>query len=351
MLGQIPDPPLTLDWASTYDDAVEGLTSGGYDLLLVDYFLEDRTGLDLLAEARERRIRTPIIMITGRGSRSVDMDAMRAGASDYLVKGSYDPDLLERTIRYALERARADQALRASEARHREMFDHLPIGLYRCSPEGGFLEANPALVRLLGQPDPQALQERYARTFYVSPADVDRFRQGLETEGVVRAFETWLDRTDGRPLLVRNTARAHRVPGEGIVYIEGAVEDVTEHDRVLRVREEAARFRSLFRDLPIRLLVLDPRGRILEATEPARKLMGQAHTDLLARPLADFLDEDGQRSLRTALAKAVAGETVPALDLAIRSSTDHDPRWIRSSITPVRDESWDVDQLLMLVEE
>lgn len=103
-----------------------------------------------------------MIMLTGRGNLHVDVGAMKAGASDYLVKGKVDPDLLERLIRYGRERVRAEEALRDSEERHRGMFDHLPIGLYRTSPEGEFLDANPALVRILGYPDPKALQERYA---------------------------------------------------------------------------------------------------------------------------------------------------------------------------------------------
>lgn len=349
MLGQIQGTQATLSWASSFDEALEGLTSGGYDLLLVDYFLEDRTGLDLLAEARERRIRTPIIMLTGRGSRSVDLEAMRAGASDYLVKGSIDPDLLERTIRYAIARAEAEEALRSSEARHREMFDHLPIGLYRCTPDGGFLEANPALVRLLDHPNSGDLQERYASNFYVAPEDLERFRQLLESAGVVRAFETWLTRPDGRQVLVRNTARAHRDPAGGIAYVEGAVEDVTEQDRVLRVREEAARFRS-FMHMPVRLVVLDPRGRILEASPAFRETLGRGHVDLLARPLVDLVLEDDRPGLRAALARAAAAHGVHQMDLRFPGPGGVEV-WARATLSSVRDDAWEVDQLLLLLDE
>jgi PAS domain S-box-containing protein len=349
MLGQIQGTPLSLSWASTFDEALVGLTSGEYQLLLVDYFLDDRTGLELLAEARARRIRTPVIMLTGRGSRSVDLEAMEAGAADYLVKGSIDPDLLERTVRYALARAEAEEALRASEARHREMFDHLPMGLYRCTPEGGFLEANPALVRLLDHPDPQELQERYARHFYVAPEDLDRFREQLETAGVVRGFETWLARPDGRQVLVRNTARAHRIPGGGIAYVEGAVEDVTEQDRVLRVREEAARFRSVLH-MPVRLLVLDPRGRILEASPAFRETLGRAHVDLLARSVTDLVVEEDRAALRAALARAVAAHAVQHLDLRLPVA-DGGEVWGRATLGSVRDDAWEVDQLLLLLDE
>jgi PAS domain S-box-containing protein len=349
MLGQIHGPPVTLSWASSYDEAVDGLTSGEYDLFLVDYFLEDRTGLEFLAEARERRIRTPIIMLTGRGSRSVDLEAMRTGAADYLVKGSIDPDVLERTIRYALARAEAEEALRASEARHREMFDHLPIGLYRCTPEGGFLEANPALVRLLDHPENDVLHDRYARNFFVAPGDLERFREQLEAGSVVRAFETWLTRPDGKQVLVRNTARAHRDPGGGIAYVEGAVEDVTEQDRVLRVREEAARFRS-FMHMPVHLLVLDPRGRILEASPTLRETLGRAHVDLLARPVTDLVAEDDRPALRTALSRAAAAHGVHRFEVRLEGPEGREV-WARATLASVRDDAWEVDQLLLMLDE
>jgi PAS domain S-box-containing protein len=350
MLGQIQGQPVTLDWASTFEEALDGLTSGDYELLLVDYFLEDRTGLDLLEEARDRRIRTPMIMLTGRGSRSVDLEAMRAGAADYLVKGSIDPDLLERTIRYAIARARTEEALRDSEARHREMFDHLPLGLYRCAPDGRFLEANPALVRLLGHPDPQRLQEEYAPTFYVAPADVERFREQLESEGVVRGFETWLTRTDGHQILVRNTSRAHRHGNTDVVYVEGAIEDVTEQERVLRVREEAARFRTLFQEMPMKLLVLDPRGRVLEASAGFRDTVGEGSMALLARPLAELVHEEDRVGLSAAVARAAAGEETRAVELRFLGE-DGTHTWARATMAPVRDEAWEVEQLLLLVDE
>src|SRR5688572_30170427 len=156
---------------------------------------------------------------------------MKAGASDYLVKGRVDPDQLERTIRYALERVRAEEALRDSEERHRGMFDHLPIGLYRASPDGAFMDANPALVRILGYPDPKTLQDVYSAELYVNAGDRRRFRDMLDRYGVARGFETRLERTDGSTVLVRNTARAHRGTDGSILYIEGAVEDVSDLDR------------------------------------------------------------------------------------------------------------------------
>ena len=143
LLSQLTRPTIELDWVPTFEEGRDAITLGDYDIYLVDYLLGDRTGVDLLREAARHQLQAPVIMLTGRGNRDVDMEAMRAGAADYLVKGQIEPEDLERSIRYALDRTEAQRALRVSEERHRGMFDHLPLGVYRCTPDGEFLDANP----------------------------------------------------------------------------------------------------------------------------------------------------------------------------------------------------------------
>ncbi|MEE9567494.1 MAG: response regulator [Desulfobacteria bacterium] len=95
-----------LEWVETYDAAIERMVRNEYDVCLVDYLLGERNGLELLNEAVKNGCKTPMILLTGKGAREVDMAAMKAGASDYLDKGEIGPSLLERSIRYAIERKR-----------------------------------------------------------------------------------------------------------------------------------------------------------------------------------------------------------------------------------------------------
>jgi diguanylate cyclase (GGDEF)-like protein len=92
-----------LDWASTYEEGIEKLCSGGYAACLLDYQLGDRDGLQLIREAVERECRTPIVFLTAETAHRVDVEAMNAGALDYLVKGEITPRALERSLRYALK--------------------------------------------------------------------------------------------------------------------------------------------------------------------------------------------------------------------------------------------------------
>ncbi len=98
-----------LEWVPAYDQGLEAIARGEHDVYLLDYRLGERDGLELLRDALERGCRAPMILMTGQGDREVDLEAMRAGASDYLVKGEIDAPLLDRSIRYAIERNRLDQ--------------------------------------------------------------------------------------------------------------------------------------------------------------------------------------------------------------------------------------------------
>jgi PAS domain S-box-containing protein len=104
MLAQAEHGQYRVDWVSSYEEALDAFRKNQHEIYLLDYFLEDRSGLDLLREAEAHGVTAPMIMLTGRGSSQVDLEAMEAGAADYLVKGAFDPNGLERAIRYALGR-------------------------------------------------------------------------------------------------------------------------------------------------------------------------------------------------------------------------------------------------------
>jgi len=98
-------------WLSRGEDALLALRAGAHDVCLLDYRLPGWTGLEILKEAQAAGCMVPVIMLTGVGDQEIDMAAMRAGAADYLVKGRLEPQLLERTIRYAIGHKRSQLEL------------------------------------------------------------------------------------------------------------------------------------------------------------------------------------------------------------------------------------------------
>lgn len=353
MIGAIEQVEIAydVDWVSSFQEAVAAFDQDLYDVYFVDYFLEDQDGLTLVREARERGVKKPVIMLTGRGSHAVDVEAMQAGASDYLVKGKIDPDAFERTIRYAEERIRAQEALRQSEERHRGMFDHLPIGLFRCSPDGDFVDANPALVRILGRPDLDTLRSDYAANFYVAPADRTRFVELLKKYGVARGFESRLERPDGTAVWVRNTARAHRLPDGGIEYLEGTVEDVTDLHLAQRLRGNADRFDTLYRHSRMAIILLDRDGLVIDGNPAFDRCFGYQEGEVRGRPFSDLVDPadraqvlEDLRALHEGLAEAGTGERRLL-------GADGTHLWARILGSLVRDAEGQPDHVMLLLED
>src|SRR5262245_57974224 len=111
LLADVPGDGYVLSWEKDYEAGLEAVCKGGHDVYLLDYRLGERTGLELLREARRRGCSAPVIFLTGLGEAAVDREAMTAGASDYLEKSRLDSTILERSIRYALQQRRVEASL------------------------------------------------------------------------------------------------------------------------------------------------------------------------------------------------------------------------------------------------
>jgi len=104
-----------LDWSNSYDKALELILSNEYNICLMDYKLGEHTGVDLLHEIMANEVNIPVIMLTNEKNREIDIAAMQAGAADYLIKGAISPEILERSIRYAIERKESEDIRRKLE--------------------------------------------------------------------------------------------------------------------------------------------------------------------------------------------------------------------------------------------
>jgi len=122
LLAEIGGERFELEWAPTYERGLARVLEERFDVCLLDFRLGARTGLELLREARAGNSGSPIILMTGQGDQEIDLEAMRSGAADYLVKGEIDAAGLERSVRYAVQHRRMEEErvrlVREQEARH-----------------------------------------------------------------------------------------------------------------------------------------------------------------------------------------------------------------------------------------
>ena len=198
---------VTVEWASTRSAGLELLTEAPFDVALLDFNLGRETGLDLLREARARGCRTPVIMLTGQDDRTTDLNAMHAGAADYLVKGRVTSDMLERAIRYARERHRLLEEISALS-----LTDEL-TGLHN---RRAFLTMADQRLQLL---------ERGASLCLLIFADVDGLKAANDTMGHEAGDRLLVDAARVLQSSFRRTDLVARMGGdEFVVLADGATE-------------------------------------------------------------------------------------------------------------------------------
>ena len=161
-LSEIQRVRFALEWVASYDAALETIAKKQHDVYLLDYRIGSRNGLELLREAISRGVKAPMILLTGQGDQEIDVEAMKAGASDYLDKSQLGAHLLERSIRYALERKQAEQKIRSQAA----LLDVATDAIFVGDLENRILYWNKGAERLYGWTAEEALGKKANQLLY-----------------------------------------------------------------------------------------------------------------------------------------------------------------------------------------
>jgi PAS domain S-box-containing protein len=203
-----------------------------WDIVIGDHSMPQFGGLAALALVRERKLDIPFICVSGTITEDLAVNAMRAGANDWVTKGQLKRLLpaIERELREAKSRA----ASRAAEASYTTLVQHAPIGIYRSSPDGRFLAVNAALVRMLGYDSAaELLGLDLAREVYAAAGERDRLvlRDGYTEHDYDEVEATW-KRKDGRLLTLQLNVRVARDGTGRVEYYETFVRDLTEQRRL-----------------------------------------------------------------------------------------------------------------------
>lgn len=121
-----------------------------------------------------------------------------------------------------------------------ELFERLPVALYRSAPDGQLLAGNPALASLLGYDSLEELQQalQSVESIYVDSARRELWLNRISEDGEVHDFDVELRRRDGSTVWVQDTARAVYDGDDRLMYCEGALIDVTEKVRAKKARDQ-----------------------------------------------------------------------------------------------------------------
>lgn len=267
LLSDIRGREFNLDWVAAYDAALETIESNRHDVYLLDYRLGDRNGLELLREAVVNGCKAPMILLTGQGDHEVDLEAIKAGAADYLMKGQIDGPLLERSIRYAIERKRAEEALRESEECYALATRGANDGLWDWDLKDNQMYFSPRWKSMLGYEEDEIGNSPDEWFNRAHPEDIEQVRLDISAHvaELTAHFENEhrMLHKDGtyRWMLSRGIAVCD---ADGAVYrMAGSLTDVTDRKRAEEQLLHDA-FHDVLTGLPNRALFMDRLGRAVE---------------------------------------------------------------------------------------
>ncbi len=244
--------------------------------------------------------------------------------------------------------ARDVSALRRNETRFTELFETLQEGIYITTPDGRVLDANPALVRMLGYESKEDLLKRQVAEILIDPAERKALMLQAETQPMISGREITLLRKDGGSIVGMNTVAAVRDNAGKVVRYQGAVMDVTERreiERRLRQQQEFAR--RLVDNFPDLILVLDTNRQYTFVSPRSREILGYEPAELAALGFGHCVHPEELPAVRTLYDEIVTGKRVyEALEVRVRRKQG-DWRRILFNFSPLSDESGNIEGVVL----
>ncbi|HXX00635.1 MAG TPA: PAS domain S-box protein [Candidatus Acidoferrales bacterium] len=226
-----------------------------------------------------------------------------------------------------------------AQARFSELFESLREGIVFSTPEGKLVDANPALVRLLGYESKEELKRLGMRNLYADPAGREALMKELTEKGEVHDYEIVLRRKDGKKLQCLTSGFAIRDASGRPVRMHGTVVDITERREIeRRLHEEQEFARKLVECFPHLIVVLDRKGRFTFVSDRIRDVLGVSPEEYMGKSVGQRTDEGDQRKLAQMHQDIVSGRK-SQVQIEIRARhADGTWRSVQVNASPLFDE-------------
>ena len=198
------------------------------------------------------------------------------------------------------EQKLAEDALKKSEEQFRSLYENAPIGIYRTTPEGQILMANPSLLKMLGY---HSVEEFSGRNLLQAGNERnyprEEFKKKIEQNGIVVGMESAWKIKDGSTIFVSESARLFRDEKGNPMYYEGMVENITKRKKAEdRIRESEEKYKYLFQNSPLPMWIYDLKTlSFLEVNNAAIESYGYSHEEFLNMTLKDIRPEEDTKTL------------------------------------------------------
>ena len=221
-----------------------------------------------------------------------------------------------------VERKNVEEALHQMEAKYRSMFENAVSGIFQTTPDGHYLDANPALARLYGYDSTREMMANLTdiqHQLYVDPKRRQEFIAALQEHDAVSEFESKIYRRDGSIIWISENARAVRNSQGELLYYEGFVEDITQRKHAeAALKESEERLRLVIEGVKdYAIFMLDTRGYVSSWNTGAASILGYHSQEIIGQHYSCFYTSENIK-IRQANQE---------LDIAVRTGRFEEENW------------------------
>jgi sigma-B regulation protein RsbU (phosphoserine phosphatase) len=239
---------------SDLEHAASAIKANSFNAILFEPATPNAAGLFQITSLTIQAPGVPVIIVGSIHDEGFAIETSNAGAQGFLARETFEPHLVRRTIRCAIERQVERVALVAEKENYYGIFDHLIEGIFRTTPDGHYVMANIALARIYGYDSPADLIANItdiAHRLYVDIGRRDEFIELMQGNDIITGFESRIYRKDNTIIWISENCRAVRNAEGKVMYYEGTVEDITERkyaeEQIKRATNELTRSREEMR--------------------------------------------------------------------------------------------------------
>ena len=264
------------------------------------------------------------------------------------------------TYKHGNDGKTTEETLRQSETNYQSLFENIPDGIYRTTPDGRILSANPALVRMLGYENEEEFKSKFrADELYLRPEDREKYLQMLEMQEEILNNEITLKRRDGSLLVALENVRRQRDEAGNTLYYEGVLTNITARKQVEdNLRESEALNRAIIDNSPIGISIRNRTGRLLSTNAAWQKTWAITDEELrrdlmLERTHLLFDENDSYLAEHQAQVRRVyeEGGYLHLPELPIPNPRPGAAEWVAQHFYAIQDANGRVTRVVILTED
>jgi PAS domain S-box-containing protein len=276
-------------------DALRLLERDHFDVAFLDLSLPDSEGLDTITRMHAHAPGLPIVVLTGLDDQDLASRALREGAQDYLVKGYGDTELLVRSMRYAIERKRAEETLQKREEHFRSLIENALDIISVLNVDGLIRYASPSVLRVLGW-RPEEL-DGCSFFDYVHGEDIGSVRDLVTTIAGTTLREIRFRHRDGgwRMLEAAGSRYVDESGSPGVILNARDITERKKSEEALRLANQT--LSAVIDTSPLAIYTLDRQRRVQSWNPAAERIFGWKREEVIGRPLSTIADADQEETM------------------------------------------------------